>query len=66
MYVCICNAFTDKHVRQVAESGKGCVANVYKSLGCRPQCGKCVDEVRALLAVNTNSPVGDATEAGVA
>ncbi len=48
MYVCLCNGFTDRQVRSVA--GEGCsTASVYRSLGVRPQCGKCVPVVRDIL-----------------
>jgi bacterioferritin-associated ferredoxin len=36
-------------VRRCAEASAGSVAQVYKSLGCSPQCGKCVPLVRDLL-----------------
>jgi bacterioferritin-associated ferredoxin len=48
MYICLCNALTDRDVR--AKSGEGCsVSMVYRSLGCEPQCGKCVPFVRQML-----------------
>ena len=49
MYVCLCNAITDRDVRG-HNAGEGCsVAMVYRALGCAPQCGKCVPFVRQLL-----------------
>jgi bacterioferritin-associated ferredoxin len=52
MYVCLCNALTDRDVR--AHGGDGCsVAMVYRALGCQPQCGKCVPLVRQMLRQNT-------------
>jgi bacterioferritin-associated ferredoxin len=48
MYVCLCNALTDRDVRNSAEADCS-VAMVYRSLGCEPQCGKCVPFVRQLL-----------------
>lgn len=41
MYVCVCHALTDRQIRQhatVAES----IAALYRALGVRPACGKCV------------------------
>jgi bacterioferritin-associated ferredoxin len=48
MYVCLCNGLTDRDVRAGCESGCS-VAMVYRSLGCEPQCGKCVPFVRQML-----------------
>ena len=43
MYICLCNAITDRDVRAHTAAGEGCsVAMVYRALGCEPQCGKCV------------------------
>jgi bacterioferritin-associated ferredoxin len=48
MYICLCNALTDRDVR--AHSDGNCsVAMVYRALGCEPQCGKCVPFVRQML-----------------
>jgi bacterioferritin-associated ferredoxin len=48
MYICLCNALTDRDVRNSAEGGCS-VAMVYRSLGCEPRCGKCVPFVRQML-----------------
>ena len=49
MYICLCNALTDRDVR--AKSGEGCSVSMVLSLaGLRePQCGKCVPFVRQML-----------------
>jgi bacterioferritin-associated ferredoxin len=51
MYVCLCNAITDRDFRAHAHAEcEGCtVSTVYRSLGKKPQCGKCVPFVRQLL-----------------
>ena len=52
MYVCLCNAITDRDFRAHAAHAEcaGCsVSAVYRSLGKKPQCGKCVPFVRQLL-----------------
>ena len=48
MYICLCNALTDRDVRASCEGGCS-VAMVYRSLGCEPQCGKCVPFIRQML-----------------
>ncbi len=49
MYVCLCNALTDRDVRPHAAAGDVSVSMVYQACGCRPQCGKCVPYVRQML-----------------
>ncbi|HEY1259436.1 MAG TPA: (2Fe-2S)-binding protein [Stellaceae bacterium] len=60
MYVCVCNAFTDRDVRSHAERDAGTVSTVYRSLGATPKCGKCVPLVLQLMrqvAVELPEPV---------
>ena len=49
MYVCLCNAITDRDFRAHAEREGSTVSAVYRSLGKTPQCGKCAPFVRQLL-----------------
>jgi bacterioferritin-associated ferredoxin len=49
MYVCLCNALTSGEVKQIVDGGCRSVASVYKRLGCRPNCGKCVVEMKQIL-----------------
>lgn len=50
MYVCLCNAISDKHVRKRACEGPCSVSDVYRSCGCQAQCGKCAGAIRGILA----------------
>ena len=50
MYLCICNAITDRQVRALAESGITQAQDVYRALGCAPQCGKCIPYVQETLS----------------
>jgi bacterioferritin-associated ferredoxin len=61
MYVCLCNALTDRDLRPHTASGSCSVAMVYQACGCRPQCGKCVPFVREMLREGeaTNSMAGE-------
>jgi bacterioferritin-associated ferredoxin len=46
MYVCICNALTDRAVRRVAaETGCTRPRELYAACGCQAQCGRCVKAV---------------------
>ncbi|MCK8783264.1 (2Fe-2S)-binding protein [Roseomonas sp. NAR14] len=50
MYVCLCNAITDRDVRRVAsENGVSRPAEVYEACGCRAQCGRCVKMMLNML-----------------
>ena len=49
MYICLCNALTDRDVRGQCGDGSCSVAMVYRALGAKPQCGKCVPYVREML-----------------
>jgi bacterioferritin-associated ferredoxin len=58
MYVCLCNATTDREICAHVQ-GEGCtVSTVYRSLGIKPRCGKCVPFVRQLLreTIETQQP----------
>lgn len=50
MYVCSCNAITDRQIRAAAKEAAGSPTRCYLCLGFRPQCGKCLPRVRAILA----------------
>jgi len=41
MYVCICNAITDKQIRQAADDGVSDLWQLQKELGVASNCGKC-------------------------
>ncbi|HEX5452984.1 MAG TPA: (2Fe-2S)-binding protein [Stellaceae bacterium] len=49
MYVCLCNALTDRDVRARIDSGGSSVAMVYRACGCEPRCGKCIPYIRQIL-----------------
>jgi bacterioferritin-associated ferredoxin len=50
VYVCLCNALTDRQVKQAAATaGAARPSNVYAACGCRAQCGQCVKAIVALL-----------------
>lgn len=49
MYVCVCNALTDRQVREARNRGATNVATVFRATGSKPECGKCVHCVRDIL-----------------
>lgn len=63
MYVCICNAFTDKQVKRSLEEGACSAAGIFRAMGCAPQCGTCVPYVREMVRSHVCATAGaiDAT-----
>jgi len=49
MIVCICNAIRESQLRGAARCCAGNAEDVYRSLGCEPQCRQCLDEAHAIL-----------------
>jgi bacterioferritin-associated ferredoxin len=50
VYICLCNALTDRQVKQAAAtSGTTKPSEVYAACGCRAQCGKCARALVTLL-----------------
>ena len=49
MYVCICNAFTDGDVNQALSDGSRTLPDVFRAMGCRPNCGRCCTHLRGMI-----------------
>lgn len=49
MYVCICNAVTEKQVHQAIDAGAVTVEDLHRLLAVGSQCGSCRDCVRQCL-----------------
>ncbi len=51
MIVCSCNVLSDTQVRETcsAQSGPRTTIEVYRCLGCSPQCGRCARTIRAIM-----------------
>nr|WP_294567249.1 (2Fe-2S)-binding protein [uncultured Rhodopila sp.] len=57
MYVCLCNALTDRALLQAASAiGSTRPGQVYAACGCRLQCGQCVRGVAKLLRDHAGEP----------
>ncbi len=48
MIVCSCHAISDKAICRARDEGAHSVADIFRSLGVTPQCGKCVQQVAQL------------------
>jgi bacterioferritin-associated ferredoxin len=49
VYVCLCNALTDRHVRDAVHAGASRPSEVYQACGCVVQCGTCSRTVRRIV-----------------
>lgn len=49
MYVCLCNAISDKKMTAVITDDTRHVGDVFRSCGHRPQCGKCLKSVAEII-----------------
>jgi bacterioferritin-associated ferredoxin len=49
--VCSCNVLSDTQVRDsiAVETGPRTTIEVYRCLGCSPQCGRCARTIRAIM-----------------
>lgn len=50
MYVCVCNALTERQVRSIIEgSGVGAADEVHAALSCERQCGLCLETLEDMV-----------------
>ena len=49
MYICICNAITDKQIRKAAESGARNIRDLKRELGVAANCGTCQEDALQIL-----------------
>jgi len=52
MYICICNAITDKQLLKAQQNGNHSVDEIIQQLGVGDCCGNCVDKAEELLIEN--------------
>jgi len=50
MYVCICNAVTERAIREAAASGVRTLSELSRRTGCSDCCGSCSDLANEILA----------------
>jgi bacterioferritin-associated ferredoxin len=58
MYICICNAITEREIRGAVELGCSSVDDLRRDLGVASCCGKCLPD--ATKIVNGRTPCGRA------
>lgn len=64
MYICICNAVTDREIRGAAELGCRDFGELKRDLGVATCCGKCEPEARRVLAACRGHDHSAASHAG--
>jgi bacterioferritin-associated ferredoxin len=65
MYICLCNAITDRQIVQAAESGARSTEDLASGLGVGAGCGRCVSCAKSIL-VETVARIGCNTAQAVA
>jgi bacterioferritin-associated ferredoxin len=50
MYVCICNAVTERTIREAAASGVRTLSELSRRTGCSDCCGSCAELANEILA----------------
>jgi bacterioferritin-associated ferredoxin len=49
MIVCLCNAITEKEVREATRNGARSPEAAYATFDCEPQCGCCLDYAQEII-----------------
>ena len=62
MYVCICNAITDREIDQAIADGHGSVDAIYRACGVAPQCGTCADQIRTMIDLRLTASAGPSAD----
>ncbi|MBR9972344.1 (2Fe-2S)-binding protein [Magnetospirillum sulfuroxidans] len=55
MYVCVCNAITDREVHAAMAGGAIVADEVFRHFGTQMRCGRCVATMRSLMGDNAMS-----------
>lgn len=58
MIVCSCNVFSDSQIRAVISGSveRPRMSQVYSSLGCAAECGRCAHTIKAILDEGPRAP----------
>jgi bacterioferritin-associated ferredoxin len=49
VYICHCNALTDRDIEHACTAGAQCPRDVYNACGCKAQCGSCTRMILSIL-----------------
>jgi len=56
MYICICNAITERQIKACAEEGACTLADLERCLGVGAGCGRCKRMAKDLLSEDRSEP----------
>ena len=56
MYVCVCNAITDRQIRKAAKAGARTVWDLQSELGVASGCGSCTEAASEILSESRRRP----------
>jgi bacterioferritin-associated ferredoxin len=65
MYICICNAVTDKQILEAQQDGCRSIDEITKTLGVGDCCGSCIEQAEDLLIQNAGVQKFNPVTAGV-
>ena len=54
MIICLCNNITEKEIEDAIERGSNKASDVHDALGCKPQCGSCMDYIKDKIHLKYN------------
>jgi len=49
VYVCNCNGIRERHVHAAISAGAQRPAEIFKACGAKPQCARCICDMRRML-----------------
>ena len=55
MIICLCNNISEKEIEDAIERGSIKASDVHNAMGCKPQCGSCMDFIKDKIVVKSNS-----------
>jgi bacterioferritin-associated ferredoxin len=55
LYVCNCNGIRERQAREAIEAGARHPAEIYQACGVSVRCGRCVCDMRALIATQNEA-----------
>lgn len=56
MYVCLCNAVTERRIRELVAAGYRSLDEIQLLTGCADTCGSCYDHAEAVIASALAAP----------
>jgi bacterioferritin-associated ferredoxin len=57
MYVCVCNAVTERTVRELVSEGYHSLNEIQALTGCSDSCGRCREHAEAVIEASLARPV---------